>query len=450
MAEVAEEGTNPSIMPINEAEGQVDRYEHNLREVVEGFLPLGFLAFGGPSAHIALLHERFVDNKKWLSDDQFLELMAVGQGLPGPTSTQMVVATGCYHGGWMGGAIAFFCWNIPSFIVLTLAGLGVSAIATDANDDWAAGLGPAAVALVFIAAFKLGVKVCSGSTRLKYVLALISACVTLLINGDEDIDKAASAWVFPLMLVLGGLTTLADEKRRPGVYEKIQVKQDSSEVDTYKRVGIPVYAGAIIIISWITLLIIAVSVFPEDGLGGLFESFFRIGSIIYGGGQVVLPMLLDEVVAPGWVTKEEFLKGFALAQALPGPLFNFSAYLGAVYQGLPGALVGWVGLFGPGISLIFGFMPFWGRVRRVRWFKIFLQGVNATAIGLVVAACVLLWGGAVEVYADAIVVLVAGCMQAFLGIQAPFCIIGGGILGFLLSDTALSLAQAPYFPVSVA
>ncbi|CAM9128581.1 unnamed protein product, partial [Ascophyllum nodosum] len=132
--------------------------------------------------------------------------------------------------------------------------------------------------------------------------------------------------------------------------------------------------------------------------------------------------------------------------ALPGPLFNLSAYLGAVYKGVPGAFVGWVSLFGPGVMLIFGLLPFWGTVRKIAWFKIFLQGVNSTAIGLVIAACVLLWGSAVDTYADAIVAVVAGCMQSFLGYQAPWCIVGGGVLGWLLSDSVTSLAQEVFYP----
>ncbi|CAN0110036.1 unnamed protein product, partial [Discosporangium mesarthrocarpum] len=378
------------------------------------FLPLGVLAYGGPTAHIAILHERFVAKSNWLTDEQFIELMAVGQGLPGPTSTQaskkqpaedpdpdpMVVATGTYRAGILGGLLAFALWNIPSFIILTLAGLGVKDLLDGDDPDWLAGVAPAAISLVFVAAYKLGKKV--NKSKLKFTLSLISCSVTLLINGDEDIDSRVSAWVFPLMLVLGGLVTLVDSKRKPEEY--------ALEDRTYSRIGIPIWLGSVIIAGWVVILAVAVSIFSDDGLEGLFESFYRIGSIIYGGGQVVLPMLLDEVVVPGWVTKEQFFQGFGLVQALPGPLFNFSAYLGAVSNGLPGAFVGWLGLFGPGVSLIFGFIPFWGTVRKINWFKMFLQGVNSTAIGLVVAACALLWRSAIELYADAIVAIVAGCM----------------------------------------
>eukprot|EP00904_Undaria_pinnatifida_P001126 jgi/Undpi1/11013/HiC_scaffold_30.g13313.m1 len=419
-----------------------------LRQVFWQFLPLGVVAYGGPTAHVALLHERFVDKSKWLTEEQFIELMAVGQGLPGPTSTQMVVSMGAFRAGIPGGLLSFALWNFPSFIILTLAGLGVRDLLDGDDPDWLAGVGPAAISLVFVAAYKLGRKV--NNSPLKYSLSLFSACVTLLINGDEDINPNVSAWVFPVMLVFGGLVMLADSYRRPQTYSASVSNKSEEEMElegrTYSRINIPMWLGGAIVAGWAAILVVSITAFPETGLGGLFKAFFRIGSIIYGGGQVVLPMLLDEVVDPGWLTREQFYQGFALVQALPGPLFNLSAYLGAVYRGVPGAFVGWLGLFGPGVSLIFGFLPFWGRVRQIAWFKIVLQGVNSTAIGLVVAACVLLWGGAIENYADAIVAVFAGCMQAFLGFQAPWCIISGGILGFLLSDTCTSLGQQVFFP----
>ena len=167
---------------------------------------------------------------------------------------------------------------------------------------------------------------------------------------------------------------------------------------------------------------------------------YRIGSLIFGGGQVVLPMLQTEVV-PSWMTKDQFLQGLGLAQSMPGPLFNFSSYLGAVYRGVPGALVAYVGLFGPGVILIFGMVPFWARLRHVRWFKCALNGVNATAIGLVGAACVILWEGAVSTFADAMVFTLALCLCMVYGIGAPYVVMTGGVFGAILHKDALGLGQ---------
>ena len=170
---------------------------------------------------------------------------------------------------------------------------------------------------------------------------------------------------------------------------------------------------------------------------------YRIGSIIFGGGQVVLPMLQDEVV-PSWMDKEEFLIGLGLAQSMPGPLFNFSSYLGAVYQRVPGALTAYLGLFGPGVILIFGMVPFWARLRHNHAFKAVLKGVNATAIGLVGAACVILWESAIENAADAMVFCFALTMAVVFSFQAPYVVIMGGIMGALLHEDVLNLGQQPY------
>jgi len=158
---------------------------------------------------------------------------------------------------------------------------------------------------------------------------------------------------------------------------------------------------------------------------------------------VVLPMLQDEVVE-AWMTKDQFLQGLALAQSMPGPLFNFAAYLGAIYKGVPGALVAFLGLFGPGVILIFGMVPFWASMRHNFTFKAILKGVNATAIGLVGAACVILWESAVVDAADAMVFCFAGTLAVAFNIQAPICIIAGGILGAILHSDAANLGQVPY------
>lgn len=159
--------------------------------------------------------------------------------------------------------------------------------------------------------------------------------------------------------------------------------------------------------------------------------------------KVVLPLLQDEVV-PSWMSKDQFLQGLGLAQSMPGPLFNFSAYLGAVYKGVGGALVAYVGLFAPGVILIFAMVPFWARMRHNATFKAILKGVNATAIGLVGAACVILWESAVSDAADAMVFSVALTMAVAFGIQAPLCILAGGIVGAILHPDALNLGQVPY------
>ena len=185
-----------------------------------------------------------------------------------------------------------------------------------------------------------------------------------MINNDARITPTSSQWVFPSTLAFGGLITLIDSKRKNpfSSYGSPSRGWDKDSDETMKRIGIPLWVGALIFVLWAAILVLVILLVDVGGLTNvyleIFETMYRIGSIIFGGGQVVLPLLEGEVV-PDWMTKDQFLQGLGLAQSMPGPLFNFSAYLGAVYQGVPGALVAYVGLFGPGVILIFAMVPFW-------------------------------------------------------------------------------------------
>lgn len=212
-------------------------------------------------------------------------------------------------------------------------------------------------------------------------------------------------------------------------------------------IGIPLWVGALLFVVWAGILALVICLVKVANIKSdyleIFELMYRVGSIIFGGGQVVLPLLQDEVV-PSWMTKDQFLQGLGLAQSMPGPLFNFSSYLGAVYKGVPGALIAYCGLFGPGVILIFAIVPFWARLRHNHTFKAVLKGVNATAIGLVGAACVILWEAAIVNAADAMVFSVALTMAVVFNVQAPLCILAGGVIGAILHPDAADLGQVPY------
>lgn len=252
--------------------------------------------------------------------------------------------------------MAFFLWNLPGMIVLTICGV---LLAEFVNPDdppfWLVGLPPAAISLVFKAFYGFGAKL----DTLGIVLALISSLIAILINNDARISPSASQWVFPVTLACGAIVTYIDHKRaKPwGTYRSPGAGWDRESDETMKRIGIPLWAGASIIFLWAAILVLVIVLKKVANVDNvyltIFETMYRIGSIIFGGGQVVLPMLQDEVV-PGWMTKDQFLQGLGIAQSMPGPLFNFAAYLGAVYMGVPGALIAWCGLFGPGVILIFG------------------------------------------------------------------------------------------------
>ena len=394
-----------------------------LTEVAWAFLPLGWIAFGGPQAHIALLQERFVARRHWLDEQRFVELLGLGQGLPGPTSTQMVVAVGTARAGPLGGLLAFLLFLYPAATVMALAGLGVATFLSDEGPpQWLDGVQPATVALVAVAAWRLGVAVIK--TRLTMGLMLLGAVVTVLVR---------QPWAFPATLAVGGLVTAVALRA-----QRHEARDESGSVPL-DNLGISRVAGALLLLLFFGLLgglILARLALDLEWLQVL-ESFYRTGSLIFGGGQVVLPMLSAEVVEPGWVTEQQFLDGLALMLALPGPLFSFSAYLGAVAGGVPGLLLAFVGLFLPGVLIIFGVLPFWETVRRYPWVRIALTGVNATAIGLVVGVVFLLWERADPNAAGAVIALLAFGSVMYFRLPAPLVIIGAGVLGWLFSLAGL-------------
>ena len=216
-----------------------------------------------------------------------------------------------------------------------------------------------------------------------------------------------------------------------------------------KKIGIPVWGGILAIILWLGILIttaLLVHVFGyNNGYLHVFETTYRIGSIVFGGGIVVLPMLQNVVVPLGWMTNAQFFQGLGLTQSLPGPMFNFSAFVGAVYQGFWGAVLSMLGLFGPGFILIFAMMPFWSRIRHIAWFKALLKGLNAAAIGLIGSGCVFLYESAILRTADAMVFVITGGAACYYNLQAPYVIILGLVLGMLFSDKILNVGQVPYW-----
>ena len=403
-----------------ETAGGTSSLGRRLLEVAWGFLPLGWVAFGGPQAHIALLQDRFVFRRQWLDEQRFAELLGMGQGLPGPTSTQMVVAVGTVRAGPLGGMLAFLCFVFPAATVMTLAGLGAVHLVGGADRPVWLELGvlPATVALVAVAAWRLGRTVINSRTTMG--LMLMGAVAAILWSRP---------WIFPAVLVLGGLTTLWTLRNEP---LPARDNPDFVPDSNLSNLGIPWPVGALLLLVFLGLLagLILARLILDWAPLELFESFYRMGSLIFGGGQVVLPMMLTEVVETGLVTEQQFLEGFALMLALPGPLFSFSAYLGAVSGGILGALIAFLAMFLPGILIIFAVLPFWERARRHAMVGRLLTGVNATAIGLVVAAVFLLWERAVSSPQAAAMALLAFGSVAFFRAPAPLVILGSGVLGW--------------------
>jgi chromate transporter len=280
-----------------------------LKAVIVTYAPLGFLAFGGPQAHVALLRDRLVVQEKWLDDEAFTELFAIGQGLPGPTSTQLVISTAMLHAGPIGGVVALFLFSLPGLIVLITCGVLIATFLDPNKTPWyLIGLPPAAISLVFQAFYGFG----KNLDKLGIILCLISTQISLLIDGDETIPKSASQYVYPTMLAIGGIISYIDSRRQNpyGTYKSPGNGWDAQSDLNMKRIGIPLWVGAVFIAVWAIILVTTITIVNAAQREGrtvnvyleIFELMYRVGTLVFGGGQVVLPMLGEEVV-PGWMTE---------------------------------------------------------------------------------------------------------------------------------------------------
>lgn len=330
---------------------------------------LSFSAFGGPSAHIALALEHLVRRKKYLTEEELIELMALCSILPGPTSTQTITSIGYKLGGPMLGFLTLLVWVLPAIIGMTALSFGYIWLSESYNSLSIFRFVPAvAVGFVVFAAWKIGKKVIK--SELTGVLFFCSGLLAILFR---------SPWVFPLLLIIGGLitnfltTTTSVEKHNPPPIRW-----------SFLGLFLAIFAG----------LTIAVQ-FSDHKFLILAESFYRFGSIIFGGGQVLIPVMQTEMVDHlGYLSNEEFLTGYGLVQGMPGPVFSFSAFVGglAMRDGaqLMGALLGALSLFLPGTLLIFFVYPLWSFLKKYPLVQRSMLGINAVAGGFILAAVFIL------------------------------------------------------------
>ena len=361
-----------------------------LTVIAKRFLFLGAIAFGGPPAHVALFQVQ-TWRPELLDDAAFASAFALTQALPGPSSTQLAIAMGILMGGVSGGLVAFICFSLIATTTMAILGcIFFYASEVSMAPEMEAtlqgvqmGLAAAAVSIAIKAALDLSAKL--ASEPLTRWLNALAAAANLL---APDIP-----WVLPLSLFVAGCVQ-ASQGRFKAFWARAGLLADQGGQEPPKAPSAAVrdqpvtyFLAMLCLITWIALF--AGLVFWQ-GLGppwwaDLFERFYRAGSLVWGGGPVVLPLLLPEVV-PRFVSEVQFLQGFAFAQAMPGPMFNFAAYLGGVYQGPLGAIIAWFGLFLPGLLLIYAALPFWALATTHPGTQSFLKGVNAAASGLVIAA----------------------------------------------------------------
>jgi len=339
-------------------------------ELAGAFLRLGCVSFGGPIAHLGYLRSEFVERRKWLADAHFADLVALCQFLPGPASSQLVFALGMQRAGLLGALVASLCFTLPSALLMLGFAYGLAHAPDLAAAGWLHGLKLAAVAVVAQAVSGMGKKLCQGRERAS--LCLASAALLLTVPGV--ITQLA-------VIALGGLV---------GFFRFRDTLEPSSQAAAGPRRSQLAATAALLTFLGLLIALPALATATGSREVAYFDSFYRSGSLVFGGGHVVLPLLRAELVPRGWLSDDQFLAGYAAAQALPGPMFAFSAYLGAAMKPGPASwlngLLCLLGLFLPGWLLIAFALPFWQRLRALRWAQATLSGANAAVVGVLLAA----------------------------------------------------------------
>ncbi|KAG0374018.1 hypothetical protein BGX24_010951 [Mortierella sp. AD032] len=476
-----------------------------IKETISTFFKFGYTSFGGPMVHTNMLNDEIIIKRGWLSQEQFAELFAISQSLPGPAAALLAYSLTLLRSGFLCAILGFILWSFPGAVICTVVGLLVGDIKGD-QPMWAIrveqGLAAAAIGLVALAAHKMSRSL--ATDNLTRLLAMFAASVSILYT---------SAWVLPVVMVSGGLVSFIfdtywsqflnkryEKKRlrqreteteavaasleddlekghavthetepsedKEKETEKENIKSGSSAPVQDLREGMPTVVigdydehgdtsrkafsysrklGIVFLTFFIGFLIASILIRARltpgalPGYGDLASTFYFVGSIIFGGGPVIIPLLKTYVVDSGWMTSQQFLIGLSLVQSLPGPNFNFACYLGAVAMvnigknGLAGAIVSYIAIFCPGLVLKSVIIPFWQLLRERPAVKRVFRGVNACALGLIFSAVWMLFEQVVPLGgSDGYHVVIAGVAfvsAGFFGFPAPVAIILGGALG---------------------
>jgi chromate transporter len=342
-----------------------------LGEVGWTFLRLGCVSFGGPIAHLGYLRTEIVEKRRWLDDAQYSDLVALCQFLPGPASSQVVFALGMLRAGLAGALLASTCFSLPSAALMIGFAYGVAALSDLQAAGWLHGLKLAAVAVVAQAVWGMGKKLCPDRARIS--LCLGAAATLLLLPGA----------LAQLVVIVGGGALGAWLYREP---PRLDTPASAVQDTRARTLG----AAALVLFALLLVLLPLLASITRTRALLELDSFYRAGALVFGGGHVVLPLLRAELVPRGWLSDDQFLAGYGAAQALPGPLFTFAAYLGAAMH--PGPLR-WlhgaacvVAIFLPAWLLIGGALPFWQRLRSRRWAQAALAGANASVVGVLLSA----------------------------------------------------------------
>jgi chromate transporter len=339
-------------------------------EVLLVFLRLGVTCFGGPIAHIGYFRDEFVVRRRWIDEQAYADLVGLCQFLPGPASSQVGFSIGLMRAGYRGGLAAWTGFTVPSAIALVLFAYGAGELGGPIGIGLLHGLKLVAVAIVAQAVWGMAQTLCPDRERASIAVA---AALIILFSASSVSQIAA--------ILLGGLAGLWLCRGGPPTTTTGHVT-----VPVSRTVGVAALAAFFLLLAGLPVLRGLVN---SQGIA-LFEAFYRSGALVFGGGHVVLPLLREAFVTPGWVSDDAFLAGYGAAQAVPGPLFTFAAYLGAVVRasphGLMGAALGLMGIFVPGVLILMGTLPFWENFRKRARAQAVMRGVNAAVVGLLGAA----------------------------------------------------------------
>lgn len=372
---------------------------------------LALTAFGGPQAHIALFFERLVHKRGYLTESELIELNALCQILPGPTSTQTITAIGFRRGGPNLAYLTLLIWMLPAVSIMILAALVLSMLPAE-QLRFARYIQPVAIGFVAFAGYRISVKVVT--TKTGFILMTLSAVVCYLLR---------SPFIFPLILISSGMLTAFKFQKQP--------KEDKERI-TIQWSNFILWASFFIGIAVLGAL-------TRERPILLLENFYRNGSLIFGGGQVLIPLLYTEFVEfKAYLSSSEFLTGLAIGQSLPGPVFSFSAYIGTLsmrgegtFMQLLGGLFSAIGIFLPGTFLIFFVIRFWDQLKRFRVVRASLEGINAASAGMVIAAAVILFEPLDPSYLNIGIVISTFGLLLSRKVPAPFIIITAAAAGFI-------------------
>ena len=394
-------------------EATPDDTARRIREVFASALRLGLTSFGGPAAHIGYFRHEYVERRRWLDDAAFGDFVALSQSLPGPATSQLGIAIGTRRAGPLGGVVAWLGFTAPSVVAL-VAFAYLTTSADVATAGWVHGLGLAAVAVVAHAVWTMAGRLAPDGPR--RAVALVAALVAVAIP---------TALTQVGIIVAGGI--VGRFLLAPSVDEPLHLESDVAR-------SVPRPLAIASLIAFVALLI-GLPLLRALGVGGLdlVDAFYRSGALVFGGGHVVLPLLQTSVVDPGRVTQDRFLAGYGAAQAVPGPLFSFAAYLGTVSTsppgGVPGAVLATAAIFLPSFLLVFGVLPLWDRLRAATGARAVLAGTNAAVVGLLAAALYApIWTTAIREPADALVAG-GGLLLLATGRVPPIAVVGLSVLG---------------------